>query len=776
MELCVFFVDLCVMLLTFDWRKQRDACNANQTMISFNKNILHRSGRESGSFTRSAIVLCSALLFLHFDALWAQVVSNNGAFLSLTSGVVLVTKDVLNGSGTITNAGTIELTGDWTNNGTLTAGAGTVTFKGTSAQNINGSAGTQPFFNVGISNTSGVTLGGSSAFSVDGSLSMITGTNLHLPLGPALTIASGATVSTPGTGKISLDSGASYINLSSSAPMIQIQTTITGGAGWRMLAAPDSVTVASLFAGNFVTQGFTGSTIPALQPNLLWWNTDSIGTSSQAWRQPATSSDLVKFGRGYMYYVFNGTLRPDAGSYPDVLPLTMTALGTEKPLSPTFDFGVTATSPSVYGSAYVDTNYMDYGWNLVGNPTPSTIDWNASSGWTRTNIDSTIYIWDPSAGGSYKTWNGTTGNLGNGKIAPFQAFWVKANAASPHLKAANGVKSTGGAFLGKISAGLGKSASTADSTSKKDTSIARSTSVSGGASLKKDTSSTVSTPVLGLELSANGIQIQAYLMFSQDGKLTYDPHDAFSLVPLSDKYLILYSVAGQGQPAMQIQNLPDTGFGQPFSLPLYLGGTNSGKPLSASFTLKWKLDGQLPSNWTVTLMDDAAGKSYTLSKPGQITFNFDTPADLVPSGSSFLQKKSGVASNQGLVPALPQPVVFTVPATKLAKGAAASRFRLVVSANNDVNGYLPSTPELAQNYPNPFNPSTNIQFAVPSRSRVVIQIFNILGQKCLTLTDQEYAAGKHVVVWNATGASSGVYFCRMIVGKNTQIKKMVLLR
>ncbi len=155
-----------------------------------------------------------------------------------------------------------------------------------------------------------------------------------------------------------------------------------------------------------------------------------------------------------LYYVFNGALRPDlAVDYPDVLPLTMTALGRENPIVSTFNFGVTATpngaNDTLVSRTFNDIDSVNSGWNLVGNPTPSTIDWNVS-GWTKTNMDGTIDVWNPSDTiGGYKTWNGSTGSLGSGRIAPFQAFWVKANAASPLLTCANGVKSTGGAFLGK---------------------------------------------------------------------------------------------------------------------------------------------------------------------------------------------------------------------------------------------------------------------------------------------------------------------------------------
>jgi hypothetical protein len=457
----------------------------------------------------------------------------------------------------------------------------------------------------------------------------------------------------------------------------------------------------------------------------------------------------------------------------------MTATGTENLLTSAFDFGVTATtrSASSHDTTFVDTNAVDYGWNLIGNPTPSTINWNALSGWTKTNMDGTIYIWDP-ATSSYKSWNGTSGTLGGGMIAPFQAFWVKANASSPSLKCDNGVKATGGNFLGKKSAGRSTLASvSSDSAGKKSTSIAKSASLAKNTSDNKSLGINDSAPVLELELSANGLQTQAYLMFSPSGKITYDPYDAFSLVPLSDNYLILYSVAGTSQPAMQIQNLPDTGFVQPFTLPLYVGGTVGGQPLNGSFTLSWNLNGQLPFGWNILLMDDASGTATSMIEAGDLTFQYNTPADLISSSNSLLQKESSVASSRQSLHALPRPVVQTVPTAKLAKSiTSASRFRLVVSTNNDLTGYLPTAPQLAQNYPNPFNPTTNITFSIPAQTRVTIRVFNILGQQVATVTDQEYSAGNHLVVWNASNVASGVYFCRMAAAEKTQTKKMVVLR
>jgi hypothetical protein len=69
------------------------------------------------------------------------------------------------------------------------------------------------------------------------------------------------------------------------------------------------------------------------------------------------------------------------------------------------------------------------GYNLIGNPYPSGIDWDEGS-WTKTNIDGTVYVWN---GTQNITWNGSTGSLTNGIIPMGQAFSVRANGANPEI-------------------------------------------------------------------------------------------------------------------------------------------------------------------------------------------------------------------------------------------------------------------------------------------------------------------------------------------------------
>jgi hypothetical protein len=86
-----------------------------------------------------------------------------------------------------------------------------------------------------------------------------------------------------------------------------------------------------------------------------------------------------------------------------------------------------------------------------------------------------------------------------------------------------------------------------------------------------------------------------------------------------------------------------------------------------------------------------------------------------------------------------------------------------------------------QNHPNPFNPATTISFTLPERARVELFIFDLEGKLVRTLVDNTMSGGFKEIVWNGTDSrgdpvSSGVYFCRLKVGKDVSTKKMILLK
>jgi hypothetical protein len=89
--------------------------------------------------------------------------------------------------------------------------------------------------------------------------------------------------------------------------------------------------------------------------------------------------------------------------------------------------------------------------------------------------------------------------------------------------------------------------------------------------------------------------------------------------------------------------------------------------------------------------------------------------------------------------------------------------------------------QLAQNFPNPFNPSTTIRYALSKRSRVTLEIFNLLGEKVRTLVNTEQPTGFYVATWDGTtdtgiSAASGVFLYRLTAGEFRATKKLMLLR
>jgi hypothetical protein len=96
---------------------------------------------------------------------------------------------------------------------------------------------------------------------------------------------------------------------------------------------------------------------------------------------------------------------------------------------------------------------------------------------------------------------------------------------------------------------------------------------------------------------------------------------------------------------------------------------------------------------------------------------------------------------------------------------------------------LPGEYRLGQNFPNPFNPTTSIGFSIPTESRVILKLFNIMGQEMATLANGIFSAGDKSVEWNASSVSSGIYFYRLEAtsvsdpSKSfTSMKKLVLMR
>ncbi len=92
------------------------------------------------------------------------------------------------------------------------------------------------------------------------------------------------------------------------------------------------------------------------------------------------------------------------------------------------------------------------------------------------------------------------------------------------------------------------------------------------------------------------------------------------------------------------------------------------------------------------------------------------------------------------------------------------------------NTTVPAEFKLYQNYPNPFNPATVIEFALPSAQNVKLSVYNILGQEIKVLNDGPLTAGYHKFTFDGKNLASGIYFYRVVAGKFSEVKKMVLTK
>jgi len=95
---------------------------------------------------------------------------------------------------------------------------------------------------------------------------------------------------------------------------------------------------------------------------------------------------------------------------------------------------------------------------------------------------------------------------------------------------------------------------------------------------------------------------------------------------------------------------------------------------------------------------------------------------------------------------------------------------------------VPAIPlTLYQNYPNPFNPSTSISFYMPAPDGVRLEIFDVQGRRIRTLADRQMEGGRHTLHWdgfNDAGrkVSSGIYVYRLVCGKRSLTRKLVMMR
>ncbi|MBS1680080.1 MAG: T9SS type A sorting domain-containing protein [Bacteroidetes bacterium] len=362
----------------------------------------------------------------------AQTITGAGAtnFSSIT----------VNSGATFSAPSSLNLIGTLQNDGTFTHNSGIVTFAPNNATAQIAGSSKFTFYNISVTdgvpatdlrleNSSGADLinildVGAATFDADGSA----GNRVFRLISSAEKPVTDASIAPIQTG------GAVTGNVTVQRYMARIGDPAYNYQVWRDISAPVTSDVADLQSSLPVTGPFTGAssvsgasnTSSSMQQYTETTTTDTNGDSQvtldDGWADFPVSTNTESFttGQGYSIFIFgadsetNGadlwSLRGPIHSGNISLPVTYTDKG---------------------------SGVANNGWNLVGNPYPSTIDWTTA---TLTNVDDAIYFDDYStatpvfvsyvAGVSTNNFNSIPANY----IAAGQGFWVKANAASPSIQ------------------------------------------------------------------------------------------------------------------------------------------------------------------------------------------------------------------------------------------------------------------------------------------------------------------------------------------------------
>jgi hypothetical protein len=282
---------------------------------------------------------------------------------------------------------------------------GTIVFSGTVPQFINssGSLTTNANQDISIATNSDVT------FNCD----LIVNGNLTVSTSGTCTIVSGVSVTTAGAltitggGTLKVKSGASLITngaVSGNAIVERFLTKYNAPSDnmYHFLASP---VASQAIQTEFVNLPNTTDDFYSWdEVNNIWINSSTL---SGTWNSSFENDFVV--GKGYLI------------AYPADVTKSFTGVLNTGSISPALTYTTSGSG----------------GWNLIGNPYPSAIDWdNVVAPAQYGNIDDAVYVWE-NANQAYLTWVGGAGSLTNGVIPAMQGFFVKANAASPTLTLEN---------------------------------------------------------------------------------------------------------------------------------------------------------------------------------------------------------------------------------------------------------------------------------------------------------------------------------------------------
>ncbi len=372
----------------------------NGDLIANGNNITVRNGnweKVNGSFNAGT----STVTFSGTSSIIGTTTTN---FHNLTK---TSTGNLTFPSNNIRITGTLSLA----SSGSFSANGGKVILAGSAGQTV--AAGNNRLNNIDITNGSRtVTI--SNPLSVGGLIEFLS-TSITVASGAGnLTLLSETDAADGVNGRIGVLTTGSSVTGNVVVQRYMSAETLGGQGGlYRYISSPVADATVEDWQDDFpITGSFTGTSTGAgltTNASMFYWDETLTGDLTQGYvaYPVASSTEPLVPGVGYAAWVF--------GDAPTVIDVEGVINQGQ------IDIPVTFTN-----SGDIDAD----GWNLIGNPYPSSINWDNPSGWDRDDIYSLVVVRDNGGGGIYRYWNGapvgTRTVLPDGEIGKGQAFWVAA--------------------------------------------------------------------------------------------------------------------------------------------------------------------------------------------------------------------------------------------------------------------------------------------------------------------------------------------------------------
>ena len=312
----------------------------------------------------------------------------------------------------------------WENNGTYNHNSGNVTF-------FNFAADTQRISGTSITTFNNLTMDHfAGAIALDTAANIIDSLKIHPFTSFVTTDQDFTLLSTAAkTARIGVfDDGSANII----GGVVQQRLTLAGAMGWQFLtSAVDGRTLADWEDDFYI--GYDGSDFTTIysfvESNPLSWESGDDG--GQGHVKAVASTDPIGVGQGFWVWLGYTQL----GTTPDTL---VDVKGDPNRDEITFSLSYTAGNN--------DAPEKD-GWNLLANPFPSQIDWDANDYWTKTDVDDAVYIYNEDIDGYANYVAGVSdpvpasGGINN-IIPSSQGFFVRASSSFVELKVRENAKTS----------------------------------------------------------------------------------------------------------------------------------------------------------------------------------------------------------------------------------------------------------------------------------------------------------------------------------------------